>query len=518
MISSPAPSSAVGPLGWLQVRIAGTHISRRAWSSAAAVAFVGALGLLAPAEHVVGSLLSDSYMTLYAGRWIANHGIPHREVFTIAASGRAWIDQQWLAELTDYEMWKIGGYAGVALLSVAAIGVSYALLAALMLRRGASVVLAICCSAMAILPALPAMFIRAQTFAFPLFAVLLAICLTDSEHDCPQRRLILLLPLLALWANIHGSVLMAAGLAAAYLAYRALNMARRGVWRSAFRCVALAFGALLMPMATPYGSQIVHYYTELLGNRAIAAASPEWRPPTFPSLAFFLFVAILALVLISVTAHLIKRRRLSWPLIGATAATALATALASRNDVWFAMIAALLLADTARTWLPTQVPERMFLAVLAASAVGFAALGVGALATRTSAQYEGLTPLHAISVAAAYAAHHPCDHILADNDAASALLWHDPSLAGRVAFDARLEQYPPQLLYRWITFQAADTKQWARSTNGYQLLIGSSVYDPLLVHRLAHLAGSTVLARDGRGIAVLNAAPTSGCAGSGGLS
>jgi len=154
---------------------------------------------------------------------------------------------------------------------------------------------------------------------------------------------------------------------------------------------------------------------------------------------------------------------------------------------------------------------------LAASAVGFAALGVGVLATRSPAQYEGLTPLHAISVAAAYAAHHPCDRILADNDAASALLWHDPSLAGRVAFDARLEQYSPQLLYRWITFQAADTKQWARSTNGYQLLIGSSVYNPLLVRRLAHLAGSTVLARDGRGIAVLNSAPTSGCAESGAL-
>jgi hypothetical protein len=292
-------------------------------------------------------------------------------------------------------------------------------------------------------------------------------------------------------------------------------MVRRGVWRSAFGCVALAVGVLLMPMATPYGFQIVHYYTELLGNRAIAAASPEWRPPTFPSLTFFLFVAILALVLISVTAHLAKRRRLSWPLVSATAATALATAIASRNDVWFAMIAALLLADTVRTGLPTRGPERIFVAVLAAAAVGFAALGVGVLTTRSSAQYEGLTPLRAISGAAAYAAQHPCAHILADNDAAAALLWHYPSLAGRVAFDARLEQYPAPLLYRWITFQAADTKQWARSASGYQLLIGSSIYNPLLVHRLAHLAGGSVLARDGRGIAVLNAAATSACAESG---
>jgi hypothetical protein len=478
----------------------------------AAIGLVAALGLAAPAWHVVSNLLSDSYMTLYVGRWIAQHGIPHHEVFTVAASGRGWIDQQWLAELTDYEAWKIGGYAGVALFSVAMIGFAYAILAALMLRRGVSVLLTVCCSGIAIVAALSGMFIRAQLLALPLFALLLAWCLTDAEHDLPRRRLVLVLPLLMLWASVHGSVLMGAGLAGAYLVYRALMMARRAVWRSAAGCGTLAIAALLTPLATPYGVQIVHYYTETVGSTAIAAASPEWRAPT--GLSLLLFAAPLAVVIVSVIAQLIKRGRPSPVLLTATAATALATAMASRNEVWFAMSAALLIADTAKTWLPTEAPTRLFTSMMSAGAVGLAALGVVVLTTRSNDQYESLTPLRAIAATATYASQHPCVRILADNDGASALLWHDPSLAGRVAFDARLEQYPQQALDRWITFQRADGSNWLSTTRGYQLFIGSTIYNPSLTHRLAQLPGSAVLARDSNGIAVLrNTGASPGCTG-----
>ncbi len=93
------------------------------------------------------------------------------------------------------------------------------------------------------------------------------------------------------------------------------------------------------------------------------------------------------------------------------------------------------------------------------------------------------------------------------------MLWHDPALAGRVAFDARLEQYPERALERWITFQLADGSGWLRTTRGYQLLIGSTIYNPSLAHRLAHMPASTVLARDSNGIAVVrNDASSPSCA------
>jgi hypothetical protein len=497
-----APAASLG--------VVRSRISPWVWSTMAAIAFVAALGVFLPAWRGVGSLASDSYMTLYAGRWIALHGIPHHEVFTIAAGGRSWIDQQWLAELIDYETWRIGGYAGIALLSVGMIALSYAVLAALMLRRGASVVVTVCCCAIAILVALPGMFIRSQIFALVLFALLLVLCLSDAEHDRPLRRLILLLPLLALWANIHGSVLIGASLGMAYLLFRALMAARKGLGRSAVGCSVLALAVGLMPLATPYGLQIVHYYKAVLGNSAIAASVSEWRPPAFPDPSFFLFVVPLALVLASLTSQLIKRRRPSWVLVTATAATAVATAMARRNEVWFAMTAAVLIADSARTWLPTEKPSRAFVLVMTAAALGVASLGVGMLAMRTAGQYEALTPIRAITATAAYASHHPCVRILADNPTASALLWHDPSLAGRVAFDSRLEQYSKRALDRWIDFQLASGSRWLVTIRGYQVLMGSSTY-PTLVQQLKRLPDGVLLAHEPRGIAVINGAPASRC-------
>src|SRR5437588_96755 len=177
-------------------------------------------------------------MTLYTGRWIAAHGVPHHEVFTLAARGRPWVDQQWLAELIDYGAWRGAGYAGVAVLNALAIGCAYGLLAWVIRRFRVSVVLTVSACALAAVIALPAVFIRAQDLAMPLFAALLALCLTD--------RVAPIVPLLVLWANVHGSVLLGAALAVLYLLWRAWSTRR-------LRYVALAAAAALTPLATPSG-------------------------------------------------------------------------------------------------------------------------------------------------------------------------------------------------------------------------------------------------------------------------
>jgi hypothetical protein len=217
-----------------------------------------------------------------------------------------------------------------------------------------------------------------------------------------------------------------------------------------------------------------------------------------------LFIVPLVLVLLVVARSLLRRNPLPRVLTAAVVVTGFATILASRNIVWFGMAAALLFADLARTWLPTQQPTRRFLTVMTGSSVAIAALGVGTLLARSNGSYETLTPLRAISAAADYAAQHPCVAILGDNVASSALLWHDPQLAGRVAYDARLERYKPAALDRWINFQRAQGPQWPQTTNGYQLLIASATYDPALVHRLTQLQSAVDLEHDGSGIAVVN--------------
>jgi hypothetical protein len=86
-------------------------------------------------------------------------------------------------------------------------------------------------------------------------------------------------------------------------------MARRRFWRPGAACLALALLVALTPLATPYGTQIFHYYGELLANKTISRAEAEWHSPVFGQLSFVIFAVPLALVLGSLVVSLIKRSK-----------------------------------------------------------------------------------------------------------------------------------------------------------------------------------------------------------------
>jgi hypothetical protein len=468
----------------------------------AAVAFVAAGTFALPVWHIVSELTSDSYMTLYAGRWIAQHGLPHHEVFTLAAHGRRWVDQQWLAQLLAYGAWKLGGYRVLALLAATQIGGSFGLLAWWMRRQGTPVVLTIACASLAFIVTLPSAFIRAELFALPLFVSVLIICLADSQRQRPGPRVALVLPLLVLWANVHGSVLLGAGFVSVYSLYRAVGALGRADRRTAAALTVLALLAAATPLATPYGTGVVHYYSSLIGNKVIASGVSEWHSPVFGQLSFFIFAIPVALVLASLAAATAKGQRPPFVLLVAGVAAAVAAGLAARNTVWFGIVGGLLLAETARAWLPTEPPSRGFLTALTTAGAVILAAGLITLATRADEAFQTLTPVRAIGAAYRYAIQHPCAKILGDDQSSSALLWLYPQLSGRIAFDARLEQYPDPALERWFRFESGDRTNWAETIAGYQILIGSSSTSGPLVDELAQSSAARILAHDRRGIAV----------------
>src|SRR3954452_16010583 len=51
----------------------------------------------------------DGWMALVSGRWIAQHGLPTHDMLTVWTHGRRWTDQQWLAQLGIYGLWRLGG-------------------------------------------------------------------------------------------------------------------------------------------------------------------------------------------------------------------------------------------------------------------------------------------------------------------------------------------------------------------------------------------------------------------------
>src|SRR5436190_18939531 len=64
-----------------------------------------AVAVAAPASRIV----PDTWLALVDGRWIAAHGIPHADHLTVWTAGVHWVDQQWLGQLTFYELARAGG-------------------------------------------------------------------------------------------------------------------------------------------------------------------------------------------------------------------------------------------------------------------------------------------------------------------------------------------------------------------------------------------------------------------------
>ncbi len=480
----------------------------RSWPTIAAVALAGALALLL-AYGEVRVLQADGYKALYDGRWIVHHGIPHTNGLSAVGHGARWVDAQWLAEVIYYAVWSVGGIAMVAIFSALSIAAGYMIFAALLRHRGLSVGWTVLLTTGALLGLRHWAFVRVQDLVPPFIALLLVICLSDSERERPRKRLLLLVPLLIVWANVHGSVLLGAGLAVAYLVWRTVALARAGAPRAARATLALACASALTPLATPYGPQIIHYYLQFVGNEAQRIAGAEGRSPAFPGGSFFVVYGSLVLVVVVGARALVTHRPAPWVPLGACLLTALAASGRLGNLPWLTMVAALLIAELVKHRVPvgTGRPAMLTGATLLASAVGVVV--IGALAVRRASSYESETPLRATAAAAAWAEQHPSWGILADNLDAAALEWHAPALAGRIAYDARVELYSEPTLMRWAIFQSGHLPGWRSTTNGYQLLIGATRFRPGLVERLKTLPGRVVIAHDGAGIAVVNSQATS---------
>src|SRR3954451_18256960 len=154
-------------------------------------------------------LVIDGWMALVSGRWIAQHGLPTHDMVTVWTHGARWTDQQWLAQLALYGLWRLGGLK-LALLVHALLVMSGLVGAALIARRHGATPRSVTWVAIPVLIAYypVASVMRPQTFAFPLFTAVLWLVLADARH--PSRRIFFTLPLLVLWANLHGSVLLGA--------------------------------------------------------------------------------------------------------------------------------------------------------------------------------------------------------------------------------------------------------------------------------------------------------------------
>lgn len=471
----------------------------------ASLGWIATVGAFCFAVNVFFSryLFWDSYLDLTGGRFVAHHGIPRHEVLTIAAR-KDWIDQQWLAHWTYYELWKLGGYPLVAAASSVLVASSFALLCALLVSRRVPAQRAFLWTIVAFVVCFGNTVIRAQSFAYPLFVLLLWLILADARRSSP--RFLLVIPLLVLWSNVHGTVLLAIALVVGYSAVHLLfaARARRPHLAAVYFATAVAGAASLF--ANPYGPSVVHYYRALIGDPIVGQYIAEWAPPSLGSavsLGFFVFL----LAVIAVAAYGAGRgHRLTPTLVAIVASLALLATQGVRYQAWFALAGAVLAGETLAAVRPSPPEFSPHIRRMGAFAIlAFAVIAVGVLSQTRDATFERLVPRNAMAAAAEYSAGHTGSTILADDQSSSALLWFYPETAGHVAFDARLEQYANGPLRKWFTYINGSEPGWPGLTASYDVLVASRKENPSLVVRLEKLPGWRIIADDEEGIALVRA-------------
>jgi hypothetical protein len=421
------------------------------------------------AYRMPDELVQDSWLTLVSGRAIAHNGLHAHDTLTALTHGLPWIDQQWLAQLGYYGLAVAGGIKlamiGHLLVLVAALGTAMAFAR----RLGASPVAVGFGAVLSIPVALWGLQLRSQNLACLLFVGVLGLLLLDGRG--PPRRAFWTLPLLALWANLHGSVLIGAGIVVFFAVTCAVPAARGDARRSMLvRCGALAAGAVAAVFVSPYGFSLVHYYDSFFGNPDMKLVA-EWRSAFALRADAYPFLIVVAIAGALVLA---QRRRLSFFQIGVLVLTAVAGLQAIRNALWFSYAVALILPlaiDGTRP-IRSSANRREFSRLYPLVGIPALVVALVVLVAEPESWYTKRWPDAAPAHVASAARSVPGGgSVFATERYADWILWREPQLAGRVAYDARFELLPRRVFDQIVQFAARTPGKWTRLPDRNDVLV-----------------------------------------------
>src|SRR5574340_645722 len=219
---------------------------------------------------------------------LATGTVPAADPFSFTRAGQPWFAWEWLSDVifaVIHRQWGLAGVAGMAAVVLSLAGV---LLFRRMLRAGADIWIALPLALLAAGASSVHYLARPHVFTILLAAV--AFGILESE-----RRLWLLVPMAALWTNLHG------GWVALVMSVWLLAAVRR-------KHVPVAAACTAVTLLNPYGWRLHAHVFEYLRSGWILQNVQEFQPPRFESESLLQFAALLALGLAMVSRYASARR------------------------------------------------------------------------------------------------------------------------------------------------------------------------------------------------------------------
>ncbi|MEX2129001.1 MAG: hypothetical protein WD871_12285 [Xanthobacteraceae bacterium] len=270
-------------------------VGRRAISIRTALPWIFAAGVYLLLLPLGDRLLNDpdSYWHLAVARWIIDHrAFPTVDPFSHTMAGAHWIAFEWLSEMIYAGAYAAAGWPGVVVLAAAAIALAFGLLLRFLVQR-LDLLPALILGLVALVLAAPHMLARPHVLVLPLMLAWIAALVRAVDRGAAPP--FAFLPLIALWANLHGSV----GIGVALIlpaAIEAVWQTSRPEWRRAARqWVLFAALAVIAASLTPYGPGILLAPLNTLALGDALSIIGEWQPQDFGRLGAFEMVLLLGI-------------------------------------------------------------------------------------------------------------------------------------------------------------------------------------------------------------------------------
>jgi hypothetical protein len=239
----------------------------------------------------------DLWWHLRAGGWVSEHqAVPWRDIFGRWTAGQPWFDYTWLFDWILSHVYKFGGLLAIVAFTgtlMVACVVSLFGLVSERLSQGYALGL----TALYFVALLQLTTPRPWLFSILLLTLELRLLLKASEQNRPWL-LGWLIPLFALWANLHIEFVYGLGLLALFGGVASLpkrwlahesNSLRPGQWWVSFALAAMS------TLVNPYGWRVYQVVYAYALDKAGLSAIQEMQPLTVRDIADWAVIALVCL-------------------------------------------------------------------------------------------------------------------------------------------------------------------------------------------------------------------------------
>ncbi|WP_342734885.1 hypothetical protein [Bradyrhizobium sp. B117] len=228
---------------------------------------------------------SDSFWQIKIGQWILDHGaVPYTDFYSFTRTGAPWVSTSWLSQVLfafSYAQWD---WAGPVMLTAIGMALTVAIFVHLL---DAQIVAprAVLFAMLALMLSIHHVLARPHILALPVMVAWVGLLMAAADRrTAPSWTW---LPLMALWANLHGGFVLGLALIGP-ISLEAVEHAEKGQRLSLFmRWVLFGIAALIASCCTPYGWRTLMGATNILSLGELLTLIFEWMPANFATFTAF---------------------------------------------------------------------------------------------------------------------------------------------------------------------------------------------------------------------------------------